>query len=190
MPVTSARETEAGRDQRSEAVGNSIQVWDPFVRVFHWSLVILFALAWLTEHRQALHQPIGYAILGLVALRIAWGFVGSRHARFADFVRPPQTTLAYLRGLLTGSAPRVLGHNPLAGVMILALFATLLATGASGWLMTTGSFRSAEWLEELHEALAWLTLALVGLHVLAVLVMSAVHGENLVRAMITGRKRQ
>jgi cytochrome b len=146
-------------------------------------------VAWLTEHRQSLHQPIGYAILALVALRIVWGFIGSRHARFSDFVRSPRVTLTYMRGLLSGTAPRVLGHNPLAGVMILALLAMLLATGASGWLMTTGSYR-AEWLEELHEALASLTLALVGLHVLAVLVMSALHGENLVQAMITGRKRQ
>jgi cytochrome b len=186
MSATPAHEMETGRDQRPDTV----KVWDPFVRVFHWSLVILFALAWLSEDRQSLHQPIGYAILALVAARIAWGFVGSRHARFADFVWSPQATLAYLRGLLTGTAPRVLGHNPLAGVMILALLAMLLATGASGWLMTTGTFRSAEWLEELHEALASLTLALVGLHVLAVLVMSALHGENLVRAMVTGRKRQ
>jgi cytochrome b len=190
MSATAARETESGRDQRLDAVRGSVKVWDPFVRIFHWSLVILFALAWLTEHRQALHQPIGYAILALVALRIVWGFIGSRHARFSDFVRSPRAMLTYMRGLLTGTAPRVLGHNPLAGVMILALLAMLLATGASGWLITTGSFRSAEWLEELHEALASLTLALVGLHVLAVLVMSAVHSENLVRAMITGRKRQ
>jgi cytochrome b len=84
----------------------------------------------------------------------------------------------------------VLGHNPLAGVMILALLAILIATGATGWLMTTGTFRSAEWLEELHEVLASLTLVLVGLHVLAVLIMRAVHGENLVRAMITGLKRK
>jgi cytochrome b len=186
MPAPAAFETDSGRDQRPETV----KVWDPFVRIFHWSLVALFALAWLTEDAQALHQPIGYAILALVALRIIWGFIGPRHARFADFVRSPRATLAYLRGLLTGSAPRLLGHNPVAGVMILALLAMLLATGASGWLMTTASFRHAEWLEEAHEALASLTLALVGLHVLAVLVMSAMHGENLVRAMITGRKRQ
>jgi cytochrome b len=189
MPETAARETDPGRDQRPEVVKDSVKVWDAFIRVFHWSLVILFGLAWLTEHRQSLHQPIGYAILALVALRIVWGFIGSRHARFADFIRSPRATLDYLRGFLRGTAPRALGHNPLAGVMILALLAMLLATGASGGLMTTGSYR-AEWLEELHETLASLTLALVGLHVLAVLIMSAVHGENLVRAMITGRKRQ
>jgi cytochrome b len=186
MPEPAAYETDSGRDQRPDLV----KVWDPFIRAFHWSLVALFALAWLTEDAQALHQPIGYAILALVALRIVWGFIGPRHARFSDFVRSPRATLSHLRGLLTGSAPRILGHNPVAGVMILALLSMLLATGASGWLMTTASFRDAEWLEEAHEALASLTLALVGLHVLAVLVMSAMHGENLVRAMITGRKRR
>lgn len=186
MPAVITHETEAGRDQQPATV----KVWDPFIRIFHWSLVVLFALAWVTEHLQWLHQPVGYAILLLVGLRIVWGWVGSKHARFADFVRSPRATLTYARGLLRGTAPRLLGHNPLAGAMIIALLGMLIATGASGWLMTTASFGDTEWLEELHEALASLTLGLVGLHVLAVLVTSAVHGENLVRAMLTGRKRQ
>ena len=98
--------------------------------------------------------------------------------------------MAYARGLLTGAAPRRLGHNPVAGVMVLALLTMLVATGASGWLITAEGFRHAEWLEELHEALASLTLALVVVHVLAVLAMSVLHGENLVKAMITGRKQR
>jgi cytochrome b len=185
MRTTTTHEAEAGREQRPATV----KVWDPFIRIFHWTLVVLFALAWLIEDLQWQHQPVGYAILLLVALRIVWGFVGPRHARFADFLGSPRATLAYARGLWGGTAPRLLGHNPLAGVMILILLAMLVATGASGWLMTAGNFAHAEWLEELHENLAVLTLALVGLHVLAVLVMVAVHGENLVRAMLTGRKR-
>lgn len=186
MPVMATGETDAVRNRRPATV----KVWDPFIRIFHWSLVLLFALAWVTEDLQRLHQPVGYAILLLVALRIVWGVVGTKHARFADFIRSPQATLTYARGLLTGMAPRLLGHNPLAGVMILALLGMLIATGASGWLMTTQAFRDAEWLKELHEAVASLTLGLVGLHVLAVLIMSAVHRENLVRAMFTGRKRE
>lgn len=185
MQETVTGETDAGRDQRPATV----KVWDPFVRIFHWSLVALFALAWVTEDLQWLHQPVGYAILLLVALRIVWGFVGPKHARFADFLRSPWATLTYARGLLAGTAQRLPGHNPLAGVMILALLVMLIATGASGWLMTTQAFGSAEWFEELHEALASLTLGLVGVHVLAVLIMSVVHGENLIRAMFTGRKR-
>jgi cytochrome b len=186
MSANAGNDTETGRDTRPETV----KVWDPLVRIFHWSMVALFALAWASEDLQALHQPIGYAIPGLVALRIVWGFVGSLHARFANFVRSPLATLAYARDLLTGTAPRILGHTPLGAMMVLALLASLMATGASGWLMTTDAFQAAEWLEELHEGLASLTLALVGAHVLGVLAMSAFHGENLVRAMVSGRKRK
>jgi cytochrome b len=186
MPAHNGATTEPGRDTRPETV----RVWDPFVRIFHWSLVILFALAWMTEDLQSLHEPVGYAILGLLALRIIWGFTGSTHARFADFVHSPGAILAYVRDLLAGKAPRVLGHNPLAGMMVLVLMAALITTGASGWLMTTDAYRSARWLEEAHEALASLTLGLVAVHVAAVLVMSVWHGENLVRAMIAGRRRR
>jgi len=176
---------EAGRTERPATV----KVWDPFVRIFHWSLVALFAAAWVSEDYQSLHQPVGYAILALVLLRIVWGVLGSKHARFTDFVRSPTETLTYARDLLAGRAQHVHGHNPLAAVMILALLALLIATGASGWMTTLEAYRSAKWLEELHEGIASATLALVGLHVLAVVIMSAVHGENLVRAMMTGRKR-
>lgn len=117
------------------------------------------------------------------------GFVGTRHARFADFIHSPGIIIAYVRDLLAGKAPRVLGHIPLAGVMVLAVLIALSATGASGWLMITDAYKSVRWLEEVHEALASLTLALVVVHVIAVLVMSAWHGENLIRAMITGKKR-
>lgn len=185
MSASTVDEMEAGRDQRPATV----KVWDPFVRIFHWSLVVLFAVAWLTEDAQALHQTAGYLIVALVALRVVWGFVGSRHARFGDFVRSPGKTLAYARNLMRGKAPRVLGHNPLAAMMIVTLLLMLTATGASGWLMTVEPYRSAEWIEDVHESLASLTLAFVGVHVLAVVVMSAVHRENLVRAMLTGRKQ-
>jgi cytochrome b len=185
MPMAAEHEMEAGRVARPATV----KVWDPFIRIFHWSLIMLFALAWVTVDLQALHQPAGYAILGLVLLRMAWGFIGSRHARFSDFVRSPTATLTYARDLVAGRAPRVLGHNPLAALMILSLLTMLVAAGASGWMMTLDIYRSAKWLKELHESLASVTLVLVGIHVLAVAVMSAVHGENLVRAMISGRKR-
>ena len=86
MSALAIEETEAGRDERPATA----KIWDPFVRIFHWSLVVLFALAWATEDAQALHQPVGWAILSIVALRIVWGFVGSGHARFADFIRTPR----------------------------------------------------------------------------------------------------
>jgi cytochrome b len=186
MSTSSAANQETGATRFTRVA--TVKVWDRFIRIFHWSIVGLFALAWATEDLQALHQPAGYVILGLVALRVIWGFIGSPHARFSDFVRSPAATFAYARDLLAGRAPRLLGHNPLAAVMILVLIGMLIATGASGWMMTLDSYRSADWLEELHEGLAAVTLALVCVHVLAVVVMSALHGENLVRAMITGRK--
>jgi cytochrome b len=185
MSADAESDMEAGRVERPATV----RVWDPFVRMFHWSLAVLFALSWVSEDLQSIHQPVGYAILGLVVLRIVWGFVGSSHAQFSDFVRSPKATFAYGRDLLAGRAPHCQGHNPLAAVMVLALLTMLVATGTSGWMMTLDGYRSAEWLEELHEGLASATLAMVGLHVLAVAIMSWVHGENLVRAMITGRKR-
>src|SRR5689334_5590667 len=186
MPARNVSNTETGRDTRPETV----RVWDPFVRIFHWSLVILFTLAFITEDLQSLHQPVGYAILGLLALRIVWGFVGSTHARFADFIHAPRATLAYSRALFTSTAPRSVGHNPLAGMMVLALMIGLIATGASGWLIATEAYRSARWLEEAHEVLASFTLGLIAVHFAAVLVMSVWHGENLVWAMVTGRKRR
>lgn len=166
----------------------TVRVWDPFVRIFHWSLVSLFAAAWLTsENLTKPHVWIGYAMLALVVVRIVWGFVGSHHARFADFVRGPGVVLAYLRDMARGRAPRILGHNPAGGMMILALIAALGATGITGWLMT-GPLWGNEAIEDLHEAAAFATLGLVGLHVAGVVLSSLAHGENLVRAMITGRK--
>jgi cytochrome b len=166
------------------------KVWDALVRVFHWSLVGLFVVAYATgDEIEQVHVAAGYAIAALLALRIVWGFAGSRHARFADFVRPPGEILAYLREVMHMKPKRHLGHNPAGGLMILALIAMLLATGATGFMMTTDAFWGAQWVEEVHEALAHATVALVLLHVLGVAVSSFQHRENLVAAMITGRKR-
>lgn len=167
----------------------SVRVWDPLVRLFHWSLVASFAIAWLSEEGETLHNAAGYVVLALVAVRVVWGFVGSRNARFRDFVPTPAALLAYLRRMLAARAERHLGHNPAGGAMIVALLAMLALTAGSGWLMTTDRFWGVGWVEKLHEVSAWLTLALVGLHVAGVVLSSLAHRENLVRAMITGRKR-
>ncbi len=172
------------------AAALTIPVWDAFVRVFHWSLVGLFALAFVTGDKiEWLHLTAGYAIAALVALRVTWGFVGPRHARFADFVRPPREVWAYMRDDARLRAPHHLGHNPAGGAMVIALLAMLAGTAATGFMMTTDAFWGAQWMEDLHEAFAYATLGLIGLHVAGVAFASLAHGENLVRAMITGRKR-
>jgi cytochrome b len=167
-----------------------VKVWDPLVRVFHWSVVGCVAAAWITaDDFRSTHEWFGYAVVALVAVRVLWGAAGSRFARFSQFVRRPAAVWAYGRGVLAGDAPRYVGHNPLGGWMVLALMLTLLAIGASGWMMTLDAFFGDEWLEELHEALANALLVLVVLHVAGVAFSSRKHAENLVRAMVTGTKR-
>lgn len=168
----------------------TVKVWDPFVRVFHWSLAALFLAAYATgDEIERVHIAAGYAIAGLVAARIAWGFIGPRHARFASFVRPPREVIAYLRDVTLLRAPRFIGHNPAGAAMVVALIAMLTGTCITGYMMTTDAFWGSEWVEEAHEAMANLTLGLVVVHVLGVLVASFEHRENLVTAMISGRKR-
>jgi cytochrome b len=166
------------------------KVWDPFVRVFHWSLVALFAIAFLTgDEVERVHVAAGYAIAGLLALRIIWGFVGPRHARFADFVRSPRVAIAYLRDAIAFRSHRYLGHNPAGGLMVLALIVMLIGTCSTGYLMTTDAYWGLKTMEHVHEAFANATIALVALHVIGVLATSLSHRENLIKAMITGRKR-
>jgi cytochrome b len=179
---------------------DEIQVWDPLVRIFHWGLVAAFTLAWLTqEEAYDLHLTAGYAVLGLVAFRILWGFVGTRHARFGDFVRGPSRVTAYLRDLRRGSAERFLGHNPAGGIMILLLLAAMLiialsgvalegAENRSGPLGDTRLFYYTDLIKELHEWSSNLALLLVLLHLAGVAHAGWAHGENLVLAMVTGRK--
>lgn len=157
------------------------------MRAAHWALVACVVGAWLT--RESVHEWLGYAALGVVALRVAWGLAGPPYARFAQFVRAPARTFSYARALAAGRAPRYLGHNPLGGWMIVALLATVGLTAATGWLSATDRYWGAAWLQETHEALADALAGLVLLHVAGIAYMSLRHGENLVAAMLTGRKR-
>jgi cytochrome b len=167
-----------------------VRVWDPFVRIFHWSLVGLFIVAFATgDETEWLHLAAGYAIAGLVLLRIVWGFVGPRYARFSDFVRPPRQVAGYVRSAVRLQAPRYLGHNPAGGAMIIALLTMLIGISVTGFMMTTDAFWGAEWVEDLHKGLVYVTLGLIALHVVGVVFAGIEHGENLVKAMITGRKR-
>lgn len=167
-----------------------VGVWDPAVRFLHWALVATVAAAWLTRHGGgAWHEWLGYASLAILTLRLAWGAIGSRHARFASFVRGPVATARYARDVLANRAPRFVGHNPLGAWMIVALIATVAAVDLTGWLYTTDRFWGLEWVEDLHEGVSNALLALIALHVAGVAFSSWRHGENLVAAMIHGRKR-
>lgn len=167
----------------------TIKVWDPLVRVFHWSLAGLFLANFFTEGGEFVHRWAGYTILGLLALRFVWGWVGTQHARFSDWVPGARGVRTYLHQRLHGDSHRRLGHNPGAAVMILALLAGVSLVGITGWLQTTDAFFGTPWLEDLHEVLAYGVLVLVGLHVLAAVGESVHYRENLIAAMIHGRKR-
>ena len=164
-----------------------MRVWDAFVRIAHWTLVSSVVAAWFA--RGAPHEWLGYAALVVVLLRIVWGFSGPRYARFAQFVRAPSPTLAYAERVLAREEERYLGHNPLGGWMIVALLGMLILVSVSGWLVTTDRYWGVEWVEDLHEALADALVALALLHVGGVVYASLRHRENLVGAMLTGRKR-
>ena len=190
-----------------------IKVWDQLVRIFHWALVIAFAVALLSseEAEEAeevywrapgssegvglsiggtnIHEFAGYVVLGLIGFRIIWGIIGTKHARFTDFIYRPSVVTGYLRDMVLFKTKRYIGHNPAGGAMIVALFVALLATGATGYLMVADTGRTAYELKELHEVLSNLTLVLIIAHVIGVVVTSLEHRENLTRAMIHGRKR-
>jgi cytochrome b len=163
-----------------------VPVWDPLVRIAHWILVACVIAAWFT--RGATHDWLGYGALGVVALRVIWGWIGPRQARFATFVRPPAATLAYACAVARRAEPRHLGHNPLGAWMIVALLAMVVLVAASGWLSSTDRFWGVAWLQETHHLLGDGLLVLGTLHVAGVAYTSLRHRENLVRAMITGRK--
>ncbi|MBS0124500.1 cytochrome b/b6 domain-containing protein [Thetidibacter halocola] len=114
----------------------TVRVWDPLVRLFHWSLVAAFAVAWLSaEELSTVHEVAGYVVAGLVAFRLVWGLVGSRYARFAQFLKGPGQTMAYLGDMARGRERRYLGHNPAGAAMIVALLLSLSGTAFTGWLM-------------------------------------------------------
>ncbi len=182
-----------------------VRVWDPLVRIFHWSLVAGFATAFLVEDDLlAVHVWSGYLVLTLIAVRLLWGLIGPRYARFSDFVRGPRQVRDYLAAVLRGRAPRYLGHNPAGGAMVVALMLAVAATGVSGLALFGAQELSGPlaplmselprgWghtLEDVHEVLANSTLALIVAHIAGVLFSSLAHRENLVRAMLTGTKRK
>ena len=190
----------------AQAGTNEVKVWDPLVRVFHWTLVAAFFTAYLTEGEEeilSIHSYAGYTVLGLVLVRLLWGVVGTRHARFTDFVRRPAEVAGYVRDVVRLNPRRYLGHNPAGGLMIVVMIVSLLLTTCLGMAVYAAEEQAGplvgllgnvghfweEAFEELHEFFANFTLFLVVVHVAGVFVESLLHGENLIRSMFTGRKR-
>ncbi len=167
-----------------------VRVWDPLVRLFHWSLVASFVFAWFTANRvEALHVWAGYAAAGLIFLRLVWGLIGTRYARFTSFVTGPFRVLAYLGAIVQGTEARHLGHNPAGGAMVLTLMAGVLGLGVTGWMMYTDTWYGEDWVVTLHSVIAHLLVVMIILHLAGVLVASFKHHENLVSAMVSGKKR-
>ena len=194
MNTTSESRAESPVDAPVQPTGatsptRKVLVWDAPVRVFHWLMVFSFAAAYLTaesERWRLLHVSLGYTMAGLVAFRIVWGLIGTRHARFSDFVRGPAAIARYVAGMLRGEPKRHVGHNPLGALAIVALLGLTLAIAASGWAVFNDA--GGESLEGVHEFAANAMLAIVGLHVAGVLLASKFGHENLIGAMLTGRK--
>ena len=186
MSAETGETLEAGRGMRPA----SVKVWDLFVRVFHWLLVVAFATAWYSGGIwDNPHLAAGYAVLALVVARLVWGFIGSQHARFSDFIYGPRVILRYAAAMLRMRTPRYLGHNPAGGAMVITLLGTLLVICITGVMMTTDAFWGVQWVDNLHATVSTFALILVGLHIGGVIFAGIEHGENLVRAMVTGMKR-
>lgn len=207
-------------------MSNEVRVWDPLIRIFHWGLVLAFSIAYLTgDEENSLHIYSGYAVLGLITFRVLWGVVGTRYARFSNFVHAPKTLMQYLQGLLTGKPKHYTGHNPAGGWMMVAMLLTLfivtvsglkvyaieeglgpLAGGTPALSVISAAYadddsdderggkehgdgeEAEEFWEELHEVSSNFMLLLIFLHITGVIVSGRFHNENLVKAMLTGKK--
>ncbi|MEQ1598202.1 MAG: cytochrome b/b6 domain-containing protein [Methylotenera sp.] len=212
----------------------TVSVWDPLVRIGHWTLVIAFFTAYFTEEDfLTQHTWAGYVVGTVVLIRIIWGFIGSKHAKFNDFIYSPSAIFTYLNGLISRKPQHYLGHNPAGGLMVFALLLSLSATTYTGIALYAveknagplagivanndktmpkasiistayadevgdddkneqGNFSvneaDEEFWEGLHEFFVNFTLLLIALHIGGVLISSYVDKENLIKAMVTGRK--
>lgn len=190
-------------------IADEVKVWDPLVRLFHWSLVTFFFIAYLSEHDWfAMHIWAGFTVTGLVAFRVLWGMVGTEHARFSDFVFSPKTIFNDLKAFIAWRPVRYLGHSPAGGAMVLAILLSLTAVILTGMQLYAvaehaGPFVAIQaqlssvlgesagskyYWADLHGLFVNFTLLLVFVHVICVVACSVALRENLPYAMITGKK--
>lgn len=210
-----------------EKRSKSVKVWDAFVRIFHWTLVSSILGMYITgEHFNTVHVKIGYILISLILVRILWGFFGSKHARFSDFVYPPRTIYDYLTGLIKNTPTHYLGHNPAGGFMIVVMLISLVFTAFAGLQTLAGEGRGPladngisvvrltyadgnehndeavtsrdghhpgkrkdRFWKEIHETMTGVMIFLIIVHIGGVIVSSWVHKENLILAMVTGKKQ-
>ena len=173
----------------TETENTTVKVWDWPVRVFHWTLAASDLGAFVTgenEDFERLHQTLGWVAAGSIAFRVVWGLIGTRYARFREFVRGPAQVWAYVKSVRSGQAQHFVGHNPVGAIAVIVLMVLVGLSVYTGWLLTADDV--AEWLEEAHEIAANTLITVVLVHVIGVLWGSRTHGENLLKAMLTGRK--
>ncbi len=180
---------DAGSDGRGDG-RVAVRVWDPLVRLTHWTIAAAIVLnGAIVDEESLAHVWIGYAALGVLALRLVWGLIGPKHARFSAFPPSIGAALTHVADTLTGRAKPHLSHNPLGALMVYALWGLLAAVSLTGVAMETDALWGMEAVEDVHEAAANLLMILAALHVAGVVIESKLSGVNLARAMIDGIKR-
>nr|WP_315467577.1 cytochrome b/b6 domain-containing protein [uncultured Undibacterium sp.] len=187
----SQQTTTSHAELASHSKPDYVKVWDLPVRLIHWLIALCFTGAYLTAESESwrlLHVTLGYTMGGLIAFRVIWGVIGTRYARFSEFVRGPSAVFRYLRSLMTKTPEHFTGHNPAGAIAVLLLLGLGAAISVSGYALYNDL--GGEWIEEVHELLANAMLAIVFIHIAAVLISSHLHKENLPLAMITGKKRR
>jgi cytochrome b len=168
----------------------TIAVWDLPLRLWHWALAICVLAAWFTPTvYDRLHRIVGYTVLGLLAFRLVWGFLGSRYSRFRMVGVRLRAAPGYLWNLRRGMTGRYIGLNPAGTLMLVALLASLAVSTITGVMSVTVTFFGVWWVEDTHHYSSDAVIVLVVLHVVGVVLMGILQRENLIRAMITGRKR-
>ena len=169
----------------------TVRVWDLFVRTFHWSLVLSFAIAWFSAHSaERIHYWAGYSAAALIILRTIWGMLGTPYARFSQFLRGPRISALYLLDILAGREARFVGHNPAGGMMVLALMTAMIVTALTGWMMTTEMWFGVDWVESAHSISAHGLLLLIFMHLGGVALACVRHREESCWSHDHGPKRK